>query len=427
MCKNDKKENDSSNFIKDLEEGQKVKSEQTIVVDWLTISFTKQMPDIDKIRLSTSTKGRYIINETCYLQYSNDKINDFNDTLFLFIKKKYIGRLLLNPTKNIDRNTVHLILENSLFYENDFTQYIDYLIINLDFKLNHLNRLDIANDFINHFIIPFFGTFERSRNISKKGRAKYKPEKDGKKNIESVIIGSANSRKQISIYKKGEDLQRIPKPYIQEFWGMNQMDYILNEVERIELRLRTEELRDVDYHKLSDPNYLATLCRLHFKNFFEFEASYKENGKYRKKDVTPIDINFKHFETLYLKRLKSSPREGTKRASTYLKNLYNSLLKEQYLLNKESNQNQINSIYIENNLKMISRHLELYPDLNELYDRKKLSWEHEYKNKHRMYYNDIITLNNDMENEAIDSNSAIINNENLKDSFMNETNVTITH
>src|SRR5665648_1267203 len=105
MCKNDKKENDSSNFIKDLEEGQKVKSEQTIVVDWLTISFTKQMPDIDKIRLSTSTKGRYIINETCYLQYSNDKINDFNDTLFLFIKKKYIGRLLLNPTKNIDRNT----------------------------------------------------------------------------------------------------------------------------------------------------------------------------------------------------------------------------------------------------------------------------------------------------------------------------------
>jgi len=397
------KEDSLDSFIQNY--GNEVK--QTTAIDCLSISFLKELPEALSIQKETLNKGKYIISKDCYLVHLNSSLNGFKSACNLFILNQYVGKLLYNPIQELDKHTVHLLVENSIFYSNDFIIYIDYLITYLNFKLNHIVKLDIANDYIKHNILDFYDKYKISKNITHKGKAVIIPPERNKKLL-SLYIGSSKSDKQIRVYDKTKELEYNSKPYILDFWKANKLNY-QNKVERIELILKTGELKNIDLFQLNNPNYLLSICKLHFKNFFEFNGKYKVNGKIINKDVTPIDINFSGFKTISINKKVYVPSKNyIFSAKIQLKKLYKNMLLEEYLQNNETDLKLVNPEYLDNSRLTIERYLTLYPDLINYYNRKIKTWKNEFIDENITNYNEIhkyIFKNNIIENNIIENNT----------------------
>jgi len=228
-----------------------------------------------------------------------------------------------------------------------------------------------------------------------KGKAIINERKRTNRKLEYLVVGSPNSDKRITCYNKTKDLENNPKPYIQDKWTAERLDYINNKVERNELRLQTSELKNIDYKQLDNREYLLSICRLHYKNFFEFTRKFKQNGKYVNKDVTPIDITFSDYNTVCLTRSKHVPSDNIIAAKGYLHKLYNSSLTEQMIQDNETDLNLINPEHLDINMLMIERHLVLFPQLVPYFERKKTTWDTEYRQKNIMYYANTDKMIND--------------------------------
>jgi|GEM_PF-2286335 len=396
MCKNDNKryhqdieqincKADWLKFVNEIGEENKPTT-HTVAIDWLTFSFLKFLPDPKKIQEMTITNGKYEINPECYLVHLDSSLNGFKNACLLFIYNRYVGKLLYNPISELPADTVHLIIDNSLFYENNFLIFVAYLTAGLNFRFHHLVRLDIANDYIQHYIYEFYIKLDGSPNIRLKGKAEITEKKRTNRKLKYLIVGSPNSDKRITIYSKSKESENNLKQYIIDHWTANGLDYINNNVERVELRLSTAELKNIDYRQLDKPEYLLSICKLHFKNFFEFTRRFKQNGKYINRDVTPININFTDYNTIYLTRSICVPSDNIIIAKGMLHKLYNSQLTEQMIQDNETDLTLVNPEHLDNNKLMIERHLVLYPQLVPYFERKKTTWENEYRQKNIMCY-----------------------------------------
>jgi len=384
---------------------------QTIVVDWLTVSMVKQMPDMNLIKKMTISNGHYNMNPDCYLEYVKSPRNDFDNMLLVSIHGKLVGKLLCNPNNGLPRNTVHLIIENSRFYTNDFVECIDYLVFNLGFKYKHLVRLDIALDFIQKYIMSFLLRFIKSPYICKRGHAVYKPLMKYK-NLLSLKIGSITSAKLISCYSKTKDLKRIPRPHLIELWDNNNLNHIDNEVERIELRLFTKYLKNIHYSDLKNVEYLLGICRMHFKDYFQFDSIYTQNYKKVKKDATPIDITFAGLHCTYLTKINSVPKKSNKALITQCHNKVDDILYEQLAMNNEKDLSKIDTENMEIAQQSLERFLQVNPEMRSYLTSKKNSWERQFRMKNLIYSSNVVnTLNdaviggnmiNDAENEIQD-------------------------
>lgn len=398
MCENEYKIENDTEFqdllrcINECNEAEKPKqTKQTIVIDWLTLSMTKQMPDVKEIKRKTIENGKYQINDKCSIEYINSQINGFNDSAYLYIDDTFVGTILFNSKNDLPKHTIHLIIENSLFYSNTFTGYIKYLVYTLDFRINHIVRLDIALDFIQMYIFLFLHKFDKSSNILKRGNATYKTTKKAK-SIIGFKIGSEFSDKQISVYPKTKELLSNPKPYIQDLWTANGMNHIDNDVERVELRLKTKELKNVDIWQLCNVEYLIAICRLHFKDYFQFESTYIQNYKPVIKDVTPFDITFNGLSTLYLNKIKATPKETDITLKTKCKSKVFDILFEQLAQDNEKDLTLINPENLDFALYSLERFMTLNPEMKAYHDRKLKTWENEFRIKYVIYIDDKATL-----------------------------------
>lgn len=353
-------------------------------MDWLELSFRGELPDF------IENPETFYINNNCFLEFTNNRNQYFQTIVNLWINNRKIGELKYNPsTAFIDENTVHFKIENHLLYSKDYPLYIDYLQTILGLKFQHIVRIDIATDTINHNLLNFIRKYHNSTNIRIKGKQKKITINSKGKIYKTVYFGSMSSEKFIKIYNKTQELKAKDKAYIKGFWKLNNLNYQNNEVERIELTLKTKQAKYIDLNKLPDPNYLASICRTHFKNYFEFIGTYRQNNKTVKKDVTPLQFN--EFQTQLLEKYKHIQKFTTKAQKMELKRLFfNIQITKELIEIEHGKQNTVTELYIAiNNFSGAIRTINKLYNLEQYYDQNNGFWKKEFDKNKTIYLNNI--------------------------------------
>lgn len=288
-----------------------------ISLDYLEISYEFELPTF-----STTNVKPFYLNKDTYIQLTDNTSKYFNSSGYLFINNDYIGDIRYNPKERsfIPSNTVHLKLSNHLLYTQYFKYYLEYISDVIGMKYNHILRLDIANDLVGHNVLQFMKTYENSSIIICKGKPKDISKRLSGKKTQIIHFGSITSDKYIKIYNKAVDLIAGNKEYIKEYWDKNGIDYSVGNVERLELTLQKKQAKLVDINLLHDIDYLASLCKNHFVNYFEFYRTEKRVHNVKRINVSPI--NFSNYYGYKIDKYKYQPQITTRPAKQALKTLF---------------------------------------------------------------------------------------------------------
>lgn len=352
-------------------------TEKTINIDYLQLAFLTELPSW------SNNPKTFEINSECYLEYKPQESNpDFTIIANLYIHHHLVGKVLYAPSSPfIDDNTVHLLIENWLLYTDEFTTYIKYLQQTCHWELQHIARLDICIDTTNHNLDQFFVKYLRSDSIRKKGRAELQTKYNSNKELKYLWVGSNKSKKQVKYYNKSKELEIHDKPYIKYFWNQNGLD-INSRVERLELKLMNPLTKGIYINRLTDSNYLASLVQLHWKNFFDFEQTHKENYRKITKDVTPLKLT--GFETELLLKYKPTRTTSTIEIKKELRRLYIQTQIEKQILSEKTNptgQDYHPLNYFYGSLRRLKKRYKL----DEYYKSKKPLWSKEYEKNQSIY------------------------------------------
>ena len=297
-----------------------------ICLDWIELSMIIKLPVV-------TDNNKYWLDEKTYIIRAGNHSKAFEGTYLMFIDEIKIGEIKYNSQySNIPHDTVHLRLDNKLLYSIEGRKYIDYIIHVLKFKFSHLSRIDVAIDVNDSDVITYIKTCQNSNRIRLKGRKKKITSIGSGKITETIYIGTASSGKQIRVYKKLPEIQKNSKDYILDYYDLNGFDYKNVEVQRVELSLRTKNLKNIEIEKLWDVNYLASICQNHFKDYFEFVSEYREHNKKVRKILTPV--NLEGFKTTVLTKVVHMHTESLRTLKMLLKGLY------VYSLHEELRQSQ---------------------------------------------------------------------------------------
>lgn len=348
---------------------------KVICLDWLEISFIKKLP------LAAANKPHWLNERTCIVRTENNK-RTYDGLYLLLIDGIKIGELSINSRNSfVSDEVVHLKIDNKLLYSVGCIEHINYIIKVLGFAYSHIKRIDVAIDSNDRDVISFMKKYMNSAKIRVKGKQKRINTITMGKASQTVYFGSSASGKQIRIYNKTDEVVRSGKDYIFEFYCLNGLNYETAEVQRIELTLRTKNTKNIDIQRLNDVNYLASICRTHFKNYFEFISEYKEHNKTVSRNVTPV--SFDGFTTTLLPRVAHTPVQSQKSLKVLLKGLYMNALSEEikqsqplqpdYLISEASVANA-------NFLAAIARILQLRPTLMPYFRSNEKKWRKAAKN-----------------------------------------------
>lgn len=352
---------------------QKTTVNHCISLDYLEISCEYELPTFS----NTNVKPFYL-NKHTYIQLTDNTCKYFNSSGSLFINNCYIGDIRYNPKERsfIPSHTLHLKLSNHLLYTQYFRYYLEYINDVIGMKFNYILRLDIANDLVGHNVLQFMKTYENSSIITCKGKPKEMSKRLSGKKTQIIHFGSITSDRYIKIYNKSADLTDGNKEYIKEYWDKNGMDYSSGNVERLELTLQKKQAKLVDINLLHDIDYLASLCKNHFVNYFEFYRREKRCDKIKMINVTPI--NFDNYYGYKIDKYKYQPQITTRPAKQALKTLFFEILDIEDKI-KRSNYNDcvdLNEILASINASI--DHLLKENRLETFYDGKKKVWFYEY-------------------------------------------------
>lgn len=209
------------------------------------------------------------------------------------------GMVSMNPrsTQVLEGNWCQFKMDNHKLYQSSWISEFDEFMDELEAKPRSFSRIDIALDGRGH--LDIYKQWN-SGNIDRLGRAKvieYKEKVGGKDNVVTgVNWGSRGGDKHMTIYSKGNLLERENKGYIVDFWEKNGLINDSSEVEnieRMELKLKSKSINkliDFDYKRLNEPEYMASIMRTHFKKWFEFTETGTGNVS-RKKRLEFINWN----------------------------------------------------------------------------------------------------------------------------------------
>lgn len=358
---------------------------QTICVDWLELSFSGTLPSFKH------NPQKFELTPDCYLEFTDLTSKFFGAICNLYVDGYKVGEVKFNPKSAfIGDETIQFKFENYMLYTNDFTSYVSYFIEKLNWKFNHIIRLDIASDVIKHNVLNFIQKQKANPDkITLKGKRKNVSINLVGEVYQTVYFGSASSDKFIKVYNKTKELQKSNKKHIEVFWKYNGLDFKNNEVERVELTLRQKHLKHINVYGLNNANYLASICRTHFVNYFDFSEVYSSHGKKYTKDVTPI--RFSQFETQLLPKYKFVPKYSVKPIKTELKRLYfNSLieLEQCNMLGGVNNLDVTTEYYMAqiNITKVINRLVNVY-HLEAYFKQNKPFWLKEYEKNKTLHIN----------------------------------------
>ena len=255
--------------------------------------------------------------------------------------------------------------------------YIDYLSNELGFIYKHIVKVDIAIDCINHNLIQFIDKWQNSKYIRCKGRKKQLSTTQLNEN-KTYYMGSNKADKQIRIYNKSKELELSHKDYIKDFYYLNGLDYLLNTVERLELSLKGDLVRNIDLYSLNNPDYLASVIQTEFKNYFEFESNYLRNGKRVKKDINLISLE--GFKTELLPKYNHTPTRSLRPFKMEIKRLYINHLNELEIGINNNGYNAASMTFYLPLKRICTLH-----NLTQWYNSKKDEWEKEFNRKQSIY------------------------------------------
>lgn len=348
---------------------------KVICLDWLEISFLKKLPVIPL------NKSHWLDERSCIVRTENTN-KTFEGLYLLLIDGIKIGELSFNSRYSfVSDDVVHLKIDNKLLYSVECGKHINYIINVLGFTYSHIKRIDIAIDSNNVDVISFMKKYMNSTKIRVKGREKRINTGTLGKAAQSVNFGSPASGKQIRIYNKTVEVVRSGKDYIFDFYTLNGLNYDTAEVQRVELTLRTKYTKNIDIHRLSDANYLASICRTNFKNYFEFISEYREHNKTVSRNVTPINLD--SFKTTLLPRVAHTPMQSQKSLKVLLKGLYMNALYEEIRQSQPLQPDYLISAATDAKVHFsaaIDRILELKPTLLPYYRSNEKKWRKVAKN-----------------------------------------------
>jgi hypothetical protein len=300
---------------------------KTVSLDFFEVSYRGKLPEI---------VDSFAFDAKNYIKraYVNDGY--FHNVYNLFLDFKKVGVLKCNPkTPIIAQDTIHFKVENHLLYTKNFQKPFIWLVINLHLKWKYVVEIHPAMDCIGYNIQDFMFKAHHDlhafqgmdKGIKLKGRKKsFLPYgyTDGSQG--TWYFGSNKSDKFIRIYDKTKEMIGSDKHYIEDFWELNGMDYKNNKVERIELVLKTPHLKGITIFDLEKPDFFASLCETHFRNYFDFYKTYTSHGKQYKKVLTPID--FQWFNTKKLDKTKYVAVGSLGAVERVMKQMYNHSLVE---------------------------------------------------------------------------------------------------
>lgn len=348
---------------------------KVICLDWLEISFIKKLPVI------ALNKSHWLDERSCIVRTENNK-RTYDGLYILQIDGIRIGELSFNSRFSfVPAEVVHLKIDNKLLYSDGCGKHIRYITNVLGFTYSHIKRIDIAIDSNDRDVISFMKKYMNSTKIRVKGKLKRINTITLGKASQTVYFGSSTSGKQIRIYNKIDEVLRSGKDYIFDFYTLNGLNHETAEVQRIELTLRTKFTKNIDIHRLSDANYLASICRTNFKNYFEFISEYREHNKTVIRNVTPV--SFDGFTTTLLPRVAHTPAQSHKSLKMQLKSLYVNVLNEESIQSQPLQPDSLISESIEANvhfLAAIHRILLLKPTLMPYFRTNEKKWRKAAKN-----------------------------------------------
>lgn len=375
---------------------EKKEIDKLIFVDNLELSFKGCIP-----LWTTSTapdqygnKKVYYYNQQCHMEYQPNGNKWFRNIADLWIDDRKIGELRFSPRQGfIDDETVCFKFDNVQLYQQDFHRYVDSIVENIGLKYCCINHLDIAVDCIGYEIIQFIHNYIEKTRLGKKysvsHKGKVKRDNMTTKGNSEIWWGNIKADKYIKIYNKLEELDKPNnhKNYIPVCWKTNGMIVEGKSVERLELTLRQPHCKLLDYKKLCDTDYLASIIETHCKNYFEFEKIITNHHKKYTRDVTPI--NFKGFKTILLPKFKYVPQNSLQVEKITLKQLYFQYLQAKLI---SSNQYELTgATQISEKLKnyteikgTIESMLYKYPTLEGYYNQKIKSWNKEFNSRHEL-------------------------------------------
>jgi len=375
---------------------------KTIAVDNLELNFKGNIP----LKVDYLINKTFRFNDNCHIEYLPIGSKMFQVIANMYINDRLIGELRFSPRKGFfDSDLINFKFANILLYSTEYQQYKAYFIDVLGFEYICINHIDVVSystgTSIGDFTTDYYYKSDPKKAISKQyqTRCKGKIKRDSI-NISTVIHwGKMTADKSIKIYPKTLELiEQSPekRAYLEYYWKLNGLDYVNNTIESFELSLRHYHSKMIDFDRLTDSNYLASILQTHCKNFFDFEKEYRNHDKTYYKDVTPI--TFDDYETIKIDKYRQEKQYTLKSIHTVIKNLYIEYLEAKFIASDIYVINDI--IKVPDRLKdhqtimfSIDTLLAKYSSANKDFKSKKSGYEKEFEQTNDLY-NKRITIEN---------------------------------
>ena len=225
-----------------------------------------------------------------------------------------VAQILCNVRSSmLDKNLVHVKIQNHLLYNNYLSNYVYALLSQFELDFKFFNRLDICLDFNkfkfnrcpHKFILDVLGT-----KILKNGRSKmHFIGSAGVKGIKAEYLryGKRNGSYCIYLYNKSLELKEVKdKDYIKKTWDLAGLDYKNDVVWRLECSLSKDNLRKIfwddkdniiymDLPIIEDFEKLNFIFHATINKGFSFKKKTKQKNKSRMPDVELFSKKYKAY------------------------------------------------------------------------------------------------------------------------------------
>lgn len=266
-----------------------------IVIDYLLIRL--ELTNKNLINKLISNRNKELkINDLDIVFNTGVQNKDYINYDSLYIENQYIGTIhSINKHNRNENNKISLIIANELFYSGLWFEYYKKIVQYLDLKLLNIIRLDIAKDMSNSHLLNTIYNINRNPKIksSIKTTLKNHVQKFDDVNtntLDLVSYGSYSSPIYIKIYNKSNQLKKENKPYINDFWILNNL-LPTNKIERFEITLQKDSTKNIEIDKLTNPEYLDSIVQKETEKRFRIIKECKRGKRITFKDVTPIPFH----------------------------------------------------------------------------------------------------------------------------------------
>ena len=257
-----------------------------ICIDWLEIMVQGELVHFEQpLEQYEYGGGKYLLvkkgNGTLHFKHCYEVFQDGRKFATIFCAPR--------SPEIIKPDFIQVKIENTILYERFAINETEQFLQAMNWKIRNVTRLDIALDGAD--VLQLVDGWNQ-KIFGKKGRASVTCYYTGNRELQGFDIGKRSSDKWMTGYNKSAELEVSNKQYIRKFWelcGLQTFETVngvtaLKKIERLELKLRNEEIKKIagfDWLKLADFSYLASILRMHCKNYFEFYDAKYETEKNR--------------------------------------------------------------------------------------------------------------------------------------------------